>query len=66
MKKLMLTNAKVTDADLSKLADARANVVRKQLAAKIDPARLFVKPPNLDAGASKDGGQPTRALLTLQ
>lgn len=66
MKKLMLANVSVTDADLSKLADARADAVRKFLAAKIDSSRLFVKPPNVNAGATKDGRDSALALLTLE
>jgi Domain of Unknown Function (DUF748) len=66
MKKLMIANAKVTPADLRALADARAREVRRYLAAKVDAARLFVKPPNLNASASEGGGQPTRAELSLQ
>jgi hypothetical protein len=66
MKKLMSESTKVTDADLRALADARAREVRKYLAAKVDPARLFVKPPNLNASATEGGGKPTRAELSLQ
>jgi hypothetical protein len=66
MKKLMIENTKVTDADLRALADARAREVRRYLAPKVDAARLFVKPPNLDASATEGGGKPTRAELSLQ
>ncbi|MGO9449812.1 MAG: DUF748 domain-containing protein [Candidatus Binataceae bacterium] len=65
MKKLMITNAPVTDDDLKKLADARANAVRKYLSSKIDPARLFILPPKLNADGIKDG-KTTRADLSLQ
>jgi Domain of Unknown Function (DUF748) len=66
MKKLMSENVKVTDADLRALADARAREVRKYLAVKVDPARLFVKPPNLNASAAEGGGKSTRAALSLE
>jgi Domain of Unknown Function (DUF748) len=66
MKKLMIENTKVTDADLRALADARAREVRTYLAAKVDAARLFVKPPNLNASAAEGGGKPTRTELSLQ
>ncbi|MGO9607673.1 MAG: DUF748 domain-containing protein [Candidatus Binataceae bacterium] len=65
MKKLMITNAPVTDGDLKKLADERANAVRKYLSAKIDPARLSVLPLKLNADGIKDG-KTTRADLSLQ
>ena len=48
------------------LAEARANAVRKALSAKIDPARLFIVPPKLNADEIKDGGKTTRADLSLQ
>ncbi|HVB81670.1 MAG TPA: DUF748 domain-containing protein [Candidatus Binataceae bacterium] len=67
MKKLMIAHTKVTDADLKKLAEARANAVRKALiAAKIDPARLIVVAPKLNADGIKDSGKTTRAELSLE
>jgi Domain of Unknown Function (DUF748) len=66
MKKLMLENTKVTDADLRGLADARAAAVRKFLSTRIDPERLFIVAPKLDASGIKPGGTTTRADLTLQ
>jgi len=63
MKKLMIANAKVTDADLKQLAEARANAVRKALSGKIDPARLVVVAPKLNADGIKDNGKTTRADL---
>jgi outer membrane protein OmpA-like peptidoglycan-associated protein len=66
MKKLMIANIKVTDDDLKQLAEARANAVRKALSAKIDPARLLVVPPKLNADGIKDSGKTTRADLSLQ
>ena len=66
MKKLMIANIKVTDADLKQLAEARANAVRKALSAKIDPARLNVAPPKLNADGIKDNGKTTRADLSLE
>ncbi len=66
MKNLMIANIKVTDGDLKQLAEARANAVRKALSAKIDPARLLVAPPKLNADGIKDGGKTTRADLSLQ
>jgi hypothetical protein len=66
MKKLMIANIKVTDGDLKQLAEARANAVRQALSAKIDPARLLVVPPKLNADGIKDKGKTTRADLSLQ
>lgn len=65
MKKLMLAHADVNEADLRQLADARANAVREYLSKVVDPARLFVIPPKLDAGGVK-GGDALRADLSLQ
>ncbi len=64
MKKLMIANTKVTDADLKQLAEARANAVRKALSGKIDPARLVVVAPKLNADGIKDSGKTTRADLS--
>ncbi|MGH7913100.1 MAG: DUF748 domain-containing protein, partial [Candidatus Binataceae bacterium] len=66
MKKLMIANTKVTDADLKHLAGARADAVRKVLSARIDPARLLVVAPKLNADGIKDQGKTTRAELSLQ
>jgi Domain of Unknown Function (DUF748) len=65
MQKLMVTNTKVTGADLQQLADARANAVRKFLATKVPVSRLFVVAPKLNADDVKQG-TTTRADLSLQ
>jgi Domain of Unknown Function (DUF748) len=66
MKKLMVANTKITPDDLKKLANARANVVRRYLGdEKIDPVRLFLLAPKLNADGIKDG-KTTRADLSLQ
>ena len=64
MKKQML--AATSDSDLRALADARANAVRAYLSAKIDPARLFLVAPKLNADGIKDQGKTTRVDMTLQ
>jgi hypothetical protein len=66
MKKLLVTNMEVTDQDLKQLADARANVVRQWMSKQIDPARLFVIAPVLDAKGISDKGKTTRVDLSLQ
>jgi hypothetical protein len=65
MKKLLATNEKVTDEDLHHLADARASAVRAALSKSIDPARLFILPPKLNADDVKDKDKTTRADLSL-
>ncbi len=65
MQKLMVTNTKVTNADLQHLADARANAVRKFLSTKVSPSRLFIVAPKLNAEDVKQG-TTTRADLSLQ
>ncbi|HVA80548.1 MAG TPA: DUF748 domain-containing protein [Candidatus Binataceae bacterium] len=64
MKKLMLANT--SDSDLRALADARAAAVRAYLSAKINPARLFLSAPKLNASGIKDQGKTTRVDLSLQ
>jgi hypothetical protein len=66
MKKLMLANIHVTADDLRQLADARANAVRQYLSKQINPSRLFITAPKLDASGIKDGGKTSRADLSLQ
>ncbi len=66
MKKLMVANEKVSDDDLRKLADARANAVRTALVQrKIDPGRLFILAPKLNADDLKDQGKTTRTELSI-
>jgi hypothetical protein len=64
MKKQMI--AATSDSDLHALADARANAVRAYLSAKIDPARLFLVAPKLNADGIKDQGKTTRVDMALQ
>jgi hypothetical protein len=66
MKKLMIANEQLTEGDLHHLAEARADAVRTALSQKIDPARLFIIPPKLNADDVKDKGKTTRADLRLQ
>lgn len=66
MKKLMLTNMQVTDDNLQRLAEQRAEVVRKWLAAKVDPNRLFVVAPRLDSKGIADKGNTTRVDFALK
>ncbi|HTQ26463.1 MAG TPA: DUF748 domain-containing protein [Candidatus Binataceae bacterium] len=66
MKKLMIANTKVTDADLKQLAEDRANAVQKALSGKIDPGRITIAAPKLNADGIKDGGKATRAELSVE
>ena len=60
MKKQMI--AATSDSALRALADARANAVRAYLSAKIDPARLFLIAPKLNADGIKDQGKTTASI----
>ena len=67
MKKLLLAHMDASDAALKQLADARANAVRGFLSRdQIDPKRLFIVAPKLDAAGISDKGKTSRADLTLQ
>jgi Domain of Unknown Function (DUF748) len=65
MKKLMLEHFKVTDEDLRNLANARAEAVRKELAAHVNQSRLSITAPKLTADGIK-AGKTTRADLSPQ
>ncbi len=66
MRKLMETNVQVTDSDLRDLAQRRANAVHVALAERVEPARLFVVAPKLDAEGIKDKGKTTRVDFSLK
>jgi len=66
MRKLMETNVQVTDADLRELAQRRANAVHVALAERVDPGRLFVVAPKLNAEGIKDKGKTTRVDFALK
>lgn len=66
MKKLMLTNMQVTDTDLQRLADQRSEAVRKWLADKVDPSRIFVVASKLDSKGIDDKGKTTRVDFSLK
>jgi hypothetical protein len=65
MKKLLIAHITVTDADLKRLADKRAEVVHQQLAKQVDPARLFIIAPKLNAEGIKGKGKTMRVDLSL-
>jgi hypothetical protein len=66
MKRLILANTKVTDADLRNLANARAEAVRKQLGDKIQPERLQTLAPRLNANSGALQTSTTVSDLSLQ
>jgi hypothetical protein len=66
MKKLMLANVKVNEADLKHLAEARAQAVAAYLGTKFDLSRITIGTPQLDASGIKDGGKTTRVQLALE
>jgi len=66
MRKLMETNVQVTDADLRELAQRRANAVHVALAERVEPGRLFVVAPKLNAEGIKDKGKTTRVDFSLK
>ncbi len=66
MKKLLVEHMTVSDNDLQRLAEARAQAVRHYLSTKVEPSRLFTVTPRLDASGIDDKGKTTRADLSLQ
>jgi len=66
MKKLLLTNMEITEQDLQHLADERAHAVRQWLSGQVDPGRLFVVEPTLNADGIQDQGKTTRVGLSLK
>ena len=66
MKKALLLHTSVSDDDMRRLADARAAAVRQYISAKIDPGRLFIAAPRLNAEGLGDKGKTTRADLSFE
>ena len=68
MERLMLEHAEVTDEDLQRLADQRAQEVKDSLvrSGKIDVARVFLVASKLSAEGIKDKGKPSRVDFALR
>ncbi|GAB3630263.1 hypothetical protein PTE30175_03669 [Pandoraea terrae] len=66
MEKLLVENMKVTDDDLRRLADRRAQNVQSWMDGKIEPDRVFVVSPKLTADGIKDKGATTRVDFALK
>ncbi|HTY54416.1 MAG TPA: DUF748 domain-containing protein, partial [Candidatus Binataceae bacterium] len=66
MKKLLVTHMEVSDKDLQNLANQRASAVKQWLDKKVDPKRVSVGAPKLDAKGITDKGKTSRAELVLE
>lgn len=68
MERLMLEHAEVTDEDLQRLADQRAQEVKDSLvrSGNIDVARVFLVASKLSAEGIKDKGRPNRVDFALK
>ncbi|AQV98644.1 2OG-Fe(II) oxygenase [Cupriavidus necator] len=68
MEKLLMANATVTDADLKRLAEQRALVVKQSLEreGKVPESRLFLTAPKLSAEGIKDKGAPNRVDFSIR
>ncbi len=68
MKQLLLDSTSVGDADLTALAQHRANVVQQWFATtgKIDASRIYTVAPKMDASGISDKGPSTRVEFILK
>ncbi|SPA32461.1 conserved hypothetical protein, DUF748 [Cupriavidus taiwanensis] len=68
MEKLLMANATVTEADLKRLAEHRALVVKQSLEreGKVPESRLFLTAPKLSAEGIKDKGTPNRVDFSIR
>ncbi|WP_316156632.1 DUF748 domain-containing protein [Cupriavidus sp. BIC8F] len=68
MEKLLMANATVTEADLKRLAEQRALVVKQSLEreGKVPESRLFLTAPKLSAEGIKDKGAPNRVDFSIR
>ncbi|WP_459624392.1 DUF748 domain-containing protein [Burkholderia sp. 3C] len=66
MKQALEAHAPADDAGLRALAQQRAQAVRQYLDGKVDPGRMFIVAPKLDAKGIEDKGATTRVDFGLQ
>lgn len=68
MERLLMANATVTEADLRRLAEQRALVVKQALEreGKVPENRLFLTAPKLSAEGIKDKGAPNRVDFAIR
>jgi uncharacterized protein involved in outer membrane biogenesis len=65
MQQWLASHMPVDAAALKALAERRADAVRQALASKLDPTRLSLQAPKLDAGGIDDQGKSTRVDFGL-
>ncbi len=66
MKQALADHAPVDDSSLRALAQNRAQAVRQYLEGKVDPSRMFIVAPKLDAKGIADKGATTRVDFGLK
>jgi hypothetical protein len=66
MKQALADHAPVDDATLRDLAQKRAQAVQQYFEGKIDPSRVFIVAPKLDAKGIEDKGATTRVDFGLK
>jgi hypothetical protein len=66
MKQALAEHAPVDDAALRDLAQQRAQAVQQYFEGKVDPSRVFVVAPKLDAKGIDDKGATTRVDFGLK
>ncbi|WP_322012464.1 DUF748 domain-containing protein [Paraburkholderia sp. J12] len=66
MKQALAEHAPITDASLRDLAQQRAQAVQQYFQGKVDPSRVFVVAPKLDAKGIDDKGATTRVDFGLK
>ncbi|KVD74473.1 AsmA family protein [Burkholderia sp. ABCPW 14] len=66
MKQAIADHAPVDDSSLRALAQSRAQAVRQYLEGKVDPSRMFIVAPKLDAKGIEDKGATTRVDFGLK
>ncbi|WP_028227080.1 DUF748 domain-containing protein [Paraburkholderia ferrariae] len=66
MKQALAEHAPITDATLRDLAQQRAQAVQQYFQGKVDPSRVFVVAPKLDAKGIDDKGATTRVDFGLK
>ncbi|KVE43561.1 DUF748 domain-containing protein [Burkholderia sp. BDU5] len=66
MKQALADHAPVDDSSLRALAQSRAQAVRQYLEGKVDPSRMFIVAPKLDAKGIEDKGATTRVDFGLK
>jgi hypothetical protein len=66
MKQALADHATVNDASLRDLAQQRARAVQQYFDGKVEPSRVFIVAPKLDAKGIEDKGATTRVDFGLK